>query len=60
MKVRMKNNPNQSFTSNSFNTNAIGEVVGYGEHFGSDLFFIKDLDVLIGDKWIDRKRGFTL
>lgn len=58
MKVRMKDNPNQPFVSDKFNVHGLGEVIGFGNHFGSDLFFIKDLDVLIGDKWIDMGEAF--
>lgn len=58
MKVRMKDNPDQPFSSSRFNVHGLGEVIGFGNHFGSDLFYIKDLDVLIGDKWIDMSEAF--
>jgi hypothetical protein len=47
MKVRMKSNPEMEFWSGEFNTHALNEVIGYGEEFGADLFFIKNLDVFI-------------
>lgn len=50
MKVRMKTNIERPFNANKFNTTALSEVIGYGDEFGSDSFFIEDLDVLIEAK----------
>lgn len=58
MKVRMKDDLDHPFSASKFNIHALNEVIGFGEQFGSDLFFIRDLDVLIGDKWIDMGEAF--
>jgi hypothetical protein len=54
----MKNDPDHPFCSNKFNVCGSGEVIGFGEEFECDLFFIKDLDVHIGDEWIDMREAF--
>jgi len=65
MKVRMKENPEAEFSAGMFNVHGIGEVIGFGEMFGSDLFYIKDLDVLLGEekeswhlRWKDMRQAF--
>ena len=59
MKVRMKSDPNGVFHSSKFNTHAMSEVIGQGDSFGADSFFIKDLDVLLSTgQWKDMKQAF--
>jgi hypothetical protein len=59
MKVRTKNDPMDVFYSGKFNTHAVGEVEGHGDSFGADLFFIRDLDVLLSSgEWKDMSQAF--
>jgi hypothetical protein len=59
MKARMKDNPELVFTTGKFNTHAVGEVIGYSDSFGADLFFIKNLDVqLSSGEWKDMGQAF--
>ena len=61
MKIRMKDNIDQPFVSSRFNIHGLGEVVGFGDQFGSDCFFIKDLDVFIEANnvgWKDMRQAF--
>jgi len=62
MKAREKENPERIFSANIFNVHGIGEVIGYDETFGCDLFYIKDLEVLLVKmgtrKWKDMQQAF--
>lgn len=65
MRVRMKDKPEVVFYAGMFNIHGIGEVIGYGETFGSDLFYTADLDVLLGEekeswhlRWKDMRQAF--
>ncbi len=62
MKVREKEDtaPNSSFYVGKFNIHAFGEVVGCGDDFGCNLFFIKDLDVFLesNNQWKDMRSAF--
>ena len=58
MKVRLKDKPNVVFSSSKFNVHGIGEVIGCGENFGCDLFFVKELDVLMDEEWKDMSEAF--
>jgi hypothetical protein len=59
MKVRTKKDPTDVFYSGEFNTHALAEVIGCGDSFGCDLFFIKDLDVLLSSgEWKDLGQAF--
>jgi len=60
MKVRMKTDHHHPFSSGKFNTTAINEVLGFGDVFGSDDFFIHELDVFLESKkkWVDMREAF--
>jgi len=66
MKVREKENPEVVFFSCLFNVHAYGEILGYDETFGCDLFYIEDLEVLLENStcnmmngvWKDMRQAF--
>jgi hypothetical protein len=60
----MKSKPEATGCSLGFNTAGLGEVImGFdddpdGTHNGADSMYIKDLEVLIDDKWICMSEAF--
>jgi len=66
MKVREKENHSVQFEASMFNVHGIGEILGYDETFGCDLFYIKDLEVLLENStcnmmngiWKDMRQAF--
>lgn len=59
MRAREKEKHEMQFETKMFNIHAIGEVLVYDESFGCDLFFVKDLDVLLKDgTWKDMRQAF--
>jgi hypothetical protein len=57
MKVRYNKNGALG-SSDTFNVSVIGEVIVYFDEGGADSMYIKDLDVLIDDKWKDMSQAF--
>ena len=58
MKVRLKNNPEITGFSNTFNPASVIEIIVMYDDGGGDSDFITNYEVLIDDKWIDMSDAF--
>lgn len=59
MKARLKDRPEITGYTDTFNTHALSEVVMYFDDGDADSVFMKDVQIQVGEEWKDLKQAFA-